>query len=195
MGFSKHEPSADSIILNMMWLRMLCKTTWKMRNTGIDCTMQFQLCQFSTLNKERMNAVLRGGHGVARLCICKDCLLFLPPPFTGPLANFTPAAFDLQPEASVHLHAGWAPGPDLGPKAGQLRVPSPFPGCGAARPARTLSCPSSNSVCGPGARGFPAEKKKNIKQTMSCVLSLSRTELDYLLPRRIVYCLYPTTFC
>lgn len=114
MGFSKQEPSAESVILNMMWLRMLCKKVWKMRNTGIDCTMWFQFCQFSTLNKEQMNAVLRGGHGVVRLCICKDCLLVLPAPFTGPLTNFTPAAFHLQPGASAAPVCGLGAGAGAG---------------------------------------------------------------------------------
>lgn len=75
---------------------------------------------------------------------------------------------------------------------------SPAPSQAAEQHGRPEPCPAPALTVSVGLEHgafLQKKKKKNIKQTMSCVLSLSRTELDYLLPRRIVYCLYPTTFC
>lgn len=75
---------------------------------------------------------------------------------------------------------------------------SPAPSQAAEQHCRPEPCPVPALTVSLGlSSGLSCrkKKKKNIKQTMSCVLSLPITELDYLLPRQIVYCLYPTTFC
>lgn len=60
--------------------------------------------------KEQTYAVLRGGHSVARLCICNDCLLFLPGPFTWISPSSLSLTALLQPEIlPTPLHAGQEP--------------------------------------------------------------------------------------